>query len=291
MRIIKTILSIASMAALSFNAHAYLSSPGTCTNDSVSINSMERSPLDGVGVIFTGLSINATSCFGMIEGNDQGGLSAPNPNIGELGDGLLNGQENIVSPTQFISADQLLALNADGIKNDPGWIYLGSVESTDDKTSYTMDGYSKPLNIDDILKLTLACTASGDDACVSGTWTLETRLDIIDKVQAVLGRNSFDHLAFVIKSSTEWAIYDFDFNILLQQLIAAGGTGFDYVTPYSFTGSWNTDDFVNKKDISQAFSHISVWARDPLPTNDMPLPGTLALVGAALLALGFSRKS
>ncbi len=40
-----------------------------------------------------GNSYNATKCVGIFPGgNDDGGLSNPSPNIGHLGDGLLNGQ-------------------------------------------------------------------------------------------------------------------------------------------------------------------------------------------------------
>lgn len=113
---------------------------------------------------------------------------------------------------------------------------------------------------------------------------METSLDIITRTQSLLGRKAFDHLAFVIKSSDRFAVYDFDFNLLSAEL-----AGFDYVTPYSFTGTWNSSDFLNRTGTSaQNFSHISIWARDPIPENQVPEPGSLILLG--LVALRLSRK-
>lgn len=278
---------------------AYLANPGTCLTSAVSITSMEKSPLDGVDPIFPTSTFNpgsvyATSCFGVVEGND---FANPTENIGRFGDGMLNSEpfnksEASISPTQFISASQLLDLDKNGVPTDPGWILLGKVE-TGSNTSYTMDGYDKPFNnlIDDILTFSMKCTAStDDDPCEKGTWSLETELDIVDKVQSLLGRSSFDHLAFVLKAGSKddggFAIYDFDFNILLQNLLAQtnGAVGFDYETPYSFKGEWSTKDLAWKN-----LSHVSVWVRDPLE-NQVPSPATLALVGLGLLALSLTSK-
>lgn len=269
-------------------AAPYITNPDTCKDYRVTINTIEKSPLDGQEIIYPtetlGAPIDATSCFGVIAGNDhQGGLSAPDPNIGQLNDGLLNGEGGLISPLQFITQDQLLDLDGDGTATDPGWIFLGDVQQ-----GRGFSAYDKPLDISTILDFTLLCTGSGGDACTSGTWSLETELNIIDIVQKELGRNAFDHLALVIKASNRYAIYDFDFNILAPQFLAAGGD-FDFETPYSFTGTWNTQDFLNKKGKPQDFSHISLWVRDPLVQNDVPTPGTLALLGAGLLLLGVGR--
>jgi hypothetical protein len=123
-----------------------------------------------------------------------------------------------------------------------------------------------------------------------GTWSLKTEANIAELLAAagLFDRSYFDHLAFVVKAGSGandkeggWAIYDFDFN----KLLLASGNAFDLTQPYSFTGTWNMDDFDGK-----AISHMSVWARDPISVNSVPVPGTMFLVGLGLLALGYGRK-
>jgi len=289
MKLSKIILS--NLAALAFSAlipSAAWAGAGIvpCTTDSFSIKTIEKSPLDNAGLIFSGTQ-NATSCIGLYTGNDTAGIpEVPKENIGRLGDGLLNGQpnKNVALPANWFQnpsvPSPLLDLDGDGKATDPGWIYLGKSESGN------FSAADKPLgiDIDDILNVKTTCS---NQKCTAGTWSLETSLDIITKVQSVLGRNSFDHLAFVLVSANAFAVYDFDFNLL-----SAGVPGFDYTTPYSFTGTWNTDDFRNQNDQAQAVSHISIWARDPAPTevNQVPEPGSLALVGLSLAALAFAGK-
>lgn len=262
-----------------------------CTVDSVTINKIEKSPLDGSGIIYSG-SQNATKCVGLLPGNDsQAPYNKHNPNIGQFEDGLLNGQGGVLSPTWFndpSNPSPMLDLDNNGSHTDPGWIYLGKGDREGKATSFDLIPWEKPLDLSSVLNIKFACT-NGDGGCTKGTWALETSLDIIQQVQAALGRNSFDHLAFVLKSSTDFAIYDFDFNML-----SAGLPGFDFTTPYSFTGTWNTDDFVNKKGKAQDISHISVWARDPVPedvpNNEVPEPGALFLVALGLLGTGVAHR-
>lgn len=116
---------------------------------------------------------------------------------------------------------------------------------------------------------------------------MSTEADIVDQAQEVLGdRNAFDHLALILKAGNGYVVYDFDFNILAPQFL---GAEFNYETPYTFSGSWSTADLGNK-----GLSHLSVWARDPIPepgeSNEAPAPASLALLGIGLSALALLRR-
>lgn len=263
-------LAIASLGLLSLTAEA-----AVCTNDSFIITTM-KSSIDQTVVALPPGGIQSTSCYGVIAGNDaQGGTLEPNPNLGYLNDGLLNGQGGQITPTEFISASQLQALQNPNNPVDPGWIMLGTLEGNSGELNY----YDQPLDISSLLTFNLYA---------NGTWSLTTVANIVEILNdaGIFDRNYFDHLAFVVKagsgqSDAGWAAYDFDFNLLL----AAFPGAFDLTQPYSFTGTWNMDDFGGKE-----ISHMSVWARDPVSANEVPAPGTVFLTGIGMLALGLARR-
>jgi len=265
--------------------------PAACSLDSFAIKTMTDS-VTGTAVSLPG-TINSTHCYGLISGNDDQ-VKDPNTNLGYLFDGLLNGGKDkdgkqYIDPSYFLKDGSSLEPLKDPTKAvDPGWIMLGTfggIEggTTNTMTGYTIKGPNGTVNISDLLSVTMAANKTPEG---TGTWALTTKSDIVKQLTnaGLFERSYFDQLAFVIKASTYWAVYDFNFNTLLK---AAPGA-FDLTKPYSFSGTWNTGDF-DFKDIS----HMSVWARDPLRAadeNQVPLPGTLLLAGIGLAALGAVRR-
>lgn len=287
-------LSVASVhaAPMQSSSSAPIPNTGTCTLDSVVISTMTNSITEAAVPLPSG-GISATKCFGVISGNDaQGGTDSPSPNLGYLGDGLLNGgiirdgnNLKYVDPGFFlVDGSTYQPLENPDKAVDPGWIMLGKME----QDLGTMDGYtitngSTTLDIDSVLKFTMN---------LNGTWSLKIDANIVTTLTnaGLFERSFFDQLAFVFKAGSGnndtneggWAIYDFNFNTLASATQGA----IDLTQPYSFTGTWNMGDFEGK-----SISHMSLWARDPLnTTNVVPLPGTVLLLGIGLLALGFMRR-
>lgn len=294
-------------------AQAGLEDPGTCQTDSLTITRMESPPIDGSGIVYDGI-INSTQCFGVntagapTNNDDADGRSSPSPNIGHLGDGFLNGEplsdgssageDSVLDPYLFIDSpgvDDSPSLSTphdipgnDSIY-DPGWIHLANItaeEGSSTTTTYSDLGTGdQSLYIGDLITIDWLCTAL--DNCGTGTWSLETDADIVEQVQALLGPNTFDHLAISIFQANKLAVYDFDFTILSKPGNQLEGL-IDFVTPYSFTGTWNMQDFDPQ---NTSYSHVNFWARDPLTTaQTVPTPMSWALILIGLISLAMMRR-
>lgn len=298
----KTITKIALLATLSLGSTAAIAAP-KCTTSSWQITGAIQSanytynaqnPASGITPLSS--PISATSCYGVNVGNEGDTLN-PNPNLGYLGDGLLNGEDGLIDPYYFIQPGQKLGLEDPDKLVDPGWIMLGQIDEIQSNGMYSMDpsqvvtGPTTSFWTNEVVTYTQTRTFEN-----GGTWTLSVNKDIVSFLssQGLLSRSYFDHLAFSVKAANYWAVYDFDFNEL---------SGFDLLTPYTFTGTWNTfPDFKTpggnpnntnntNNTNSHAISHISIWARDPITTtNQVSEPATLAMLGIGLLAAGFATR-
>ena len=241
-------------------------------------------------------SYGATGCVGVFEreNDDQGGISDPDPNIGQLNDGMLNGEGDLFDGMEFISEDDLQDLDGDETFDDPGWIHLAeymtyenspsTIDYSDIGPSYLSDNV---LDIGSLLNISLTCNVGDiDDGCTDLDWTIATDPSIIEQVQALLGPATFDHLAFSIKSGNDFAVYDFDFN-----KIFAEEPDVDFLTPYILSGSLNTRDFPNPNaNAYHAISHMNIWARDPFESVRVSEPSTLSLFALMLILLGLKVK-
>ncbi|MDP4536594.1 hypothetical protein Q3O60_10375 [Alkalimonas collagenimarina] len=260
------------------------------------------SNLGAPGTNLLSQSYNANQCIGFIGPNPShnddpfNNINNPTTNIGYLGDGLLNGGvhngNQYFIGTEFIDQSDLQDLQTSGNFIDPGWIHLGHFNGDNSNWTYSSLGTGlvkddepvTPLNIADLLELSLDCTSGNANDCKAGTWTISTKLDIIEQVQALLGPATFDHLAFSIKAGPSFVVYDFNFkNIFANE----NDPLLNFNTPYILSGTFNTSDLGNK-----GVSHLNIMARDPIDTTtvDVPAPATLAILGLGLLVLRLFRR-
>ncbi len=105
-----------------------------CTVNSVTLDAIS-SIADNTDTNLLSSSHDATSCVGTYWGQDdkQGWpwhwpTGYPDTNVGQLNDGLLNGEGNLFDGMEFIDSDDLQDLDGNGVATGPGWIHLGHVE-------------------------------------------------------------------------------------------------------------------------------------------------------------------
>ena len=313
-KLAKTSLCTLTLSLATFSAFATptVYAPTACNTNDFLITSMTRSDGTGGSIALppTGNlggtnGLAATKCVGLVDGNSSGGtLQSPSPNLGWRGDGFMNGGVDGQGNTR-LTGDEFITVNSplQALKDpnkavDPGWIHLGQI----DGGAAAVDG-ARNMVADDV---GVGETAFNLGSMVQfslrtdGTWTFTTAADIVQQLKdkGFNNRTYFDQFAIVAKQADHttsndgtsgggWAVYDFNFADLLAQALTQGPAPFDLSVPYSFSGVWNLTEFTGN---GLSFSHMDIWARDPIGTNSVPVPGTVLLVGLGLLALGYSRK-
>ena len=239
---------------------------------------------------------NSYACTGF-QGNDQP-LPSGN-NIGLRNDGFMNMDAATINALSantdgpanndqslgydyglFIDESDLQAIGDPNVAEDPGWIYLGKQEGP----SF---GYSSVLgeNLGQFLSIDFSSVGQ-----TSGTWSVGVDFGAIPDIESFLGRASFDHLAIILKAGNYFGIYDFNFNDIFVSEFVAGNV-LDFRTEYTFSGTWQTNDLRNNGGQIAGLSHATVWARDPLPPEEVSAPGVLGLLGLSLFGIAVRRRN
>lgn len=255
-----------------------------CSTDNVTLTAITAVTGSPSGQLLSS-SYDANQCVTVTGTNNDSHYDPDEGNFGELNDGLLNGDGDFPI-YEFIGTDDLLDANAfdlDTTIDDPGWIKLVKYEYGVgyDYASVTTDAGS--INIGDLVTLDV----TGDGKNSLGTWRLSVDgLNVISQVQDILGRAAtFDQLAIVLKGgSSEFVVYDFNFDEIFAAETANGNDVFNFLTPYEFSGSFSMADVTNNGGQIAGLSHMTIWARDPVsPPTLVNAPASL---GAMLLGLG-----
>ena len=246
----------------------------------------------------------ANDCAGVYDGNDN--VPITDNNIGVYGSNLLNGGNEFFTGYEFIdpeedlqnldddtSGDPTNRLVYDTNRDDPGWIHLAKFDAETENVGYS-DIYTT--SISTLLNLSFECTSgTGFGDCTAFNWTLTTDEDIVQNATDLIGESTFDHLAFSIKSTAGFAVYDLNFKSIFQDEVADGNLLFGqpeaFKTAFILGGTIEMEDFQNKKGKWQGISHLNVFARDPVePSTSIPEPSTLAIFGLSLMLLSVRRK-
>lgn len=258
--------------------------PPLCSVSDVKVTTVTRS--DGTPIPPLPAPVNAAECVGAYTNN---AMPIPHQgvggNLGYYGDGLFNGEQQIVTGAQLfpngIFSGQYTAydLNNDG-QVDPGWVYLGrwngqsGVFSPGQFNGVSMAGSSS----------WFTATGMGE---ASGTWSFNVPVDIVSQMSTIFGDNLFDQFALSFFAGNDFAAYDI--------------TGAQFGLPtqpypiYSFGGTWDMSrTLLNNGGNPAAISHIDLYARDPLnPQSTVPEPNSLLLswMGLAGAVLMIRRRS